>query len=50
MRLEIKDVSYEVAGKKILSDVSFCLGEGETLAVLGRNGAGKEWSWEVYAF
>ncbi len=47
MRLELKNVSYEVAGKRILHDVSFCVEEGETLAILGRNGAGKSTLFEV---
>src|SRR5437870_5653749 len=39
--IEFRGVSYEVAGKRILSDVNLAVEPGETLALLGRSGSGK---------
>jgi Fe-S cluster assembly ATP-binding protein len=39
--LELKDISYKVAGKEILSGLSFSIGTGEIHALLGTNGTGK---------
>ena len=39
--VEFRDVSYEIAGKPILSRVSFSVQPGETLVLLGRSGSGK---------
>jgi osmoprotectant transport system ATP-binding protein len=39
--LEFRDVSYEIAGKRILDRVSFAVEAGETLVLLGRSGCGK---------
>src|SRR2546422_865303 len=39
--VEFRDVSYEIAGKRILSGVNFSVEAGETLVLLGRSGAGK---------
>ena len=39
--VEFRDVSYEIAGKQILSDVNLCVEAGETLVLLGRSGSGK---------
>lgn len=39
--LELKNISKAFPGVKALSDVSFSLGEGEILALIGANGAGK---------
>jgi osmoprotectant transport system ATP-binding protein len=39
--VEFRNVSYRVAGKQILSDLSFCIEAGETLVLLGRSGSGK---------
>ena len=39
--LEFRDVNASYAGAHILQDVSFTIGEGETVGLVGRNGAGK---------
>ena len=39
--LEFRNVSASYAGALILQDVSFAIQEGETVGLLGRNGAGK---------
>ncbi len=40
-RLDLEGVSLEVAQRPLLSDLSFSLAPGETLAVIGPSGAGK---------
>lgn len=39
--VEFCDVGYEIAGKAILSHLSFAVEAGETLVLLGRSGSGK---------
>ena len=39
--VEFREVSYEVGGRPILSDVNFTVEAGETLVLLGRSGSGK---------
>jgi osmoprotectant transport system ATP-binding protein len=39
--VEFRNVSYDIAGKRILSDVSLGVEAGETLVLLGRSGSGK---------
>src|SRR5246127_1107526 len=39
--VEFRDVSYEVGGRQILSEVNFTVEPGETLVLLGRSGSGK---------
>src|ERR1041384_6602049 len=39
--VEFRGVSYEIAGKPILSDLSLRIEAGETLVLLGRSGSGK---------
>lgn len=39
--VEFRDVSYEIAGRQILTDVNFTVEAGETLVLLGRSGSGK---------
>ena len=39
--VEFRDVSYELGGRQILSEVNFTVEAGETLVLLGRSGSGK---------
>lgn len=39
--IEIKNLTVEYGGRKILDDISFTLAKGERLALMGENGAGK---------
>jgi osmoprotectant transport system ATP-binding protein len=39
--VEFRNVSYEIAGKHILSNINLTVEEGETLVLLGRSGSGK---------
>ena len=39
--LEFREVSYEIAGRRILDCVTFTVEAGETLVLLGRSGSGK---------
>jgi osmoprotectant transport system ATP-binding protein len=39
--VEFRDVGYQIAGRTILSHLSFTLEAGETLVLLGRSGSGK---------
>ena len=39
--VEFRDVGYRLAGREILSHLSFAVEAGETLVLLGRSGAGK---------
>lgn len=39
--VEFRDVSYEVAGRRILSNIDLSVEAGETLVLLGRSGSGK---------
>jgi len=39
--VEFRGVSYEIAGRPILSDLSLSIQPGETLVLLGRSGSGK---------
>ena len=39
--LEVKDLSVELAGEKVINSLSFELKKGDTLTILGPNGAGK---------
>jgi osmoprotectant transport system ATP-binding protein len=39
--VEFRNVSYEVKGTRIIHDLSFTVGRGETLVLLGESGCGK---------
>ena len=39
--IELSNVSLSLEGKQVLTDISFALGSGETLLLLGVTGAGK---------
>jgi len=39
--VQFRDVSFEIAGKRILSGVNLAVDAGETLVLLGRSGSGK---------
>jgi len=39
--LTVNNLSWQVAGKSILNGISFTLGRGEFLGIIGRNGSGK---------
>jgi len=39
--VEFRNVSFEIAGKRILADLSLTVDPGETLVLLGRSGSGK---------
>ena len=39
--IDFEHVSFELDGKKILSDISFSVKEGKTLGIMGATGSGK---------
>ena len=39
--IEFRDVIYSIDGRRILTDVSFVVGTGETRVILGPSGSGK---------
>jgi osmoprotectant transport system ATP-binding protein len=39
--LDVRGLTYELQGRPLVDDVSFAVGSGETLVLLGRSGAGK---------
>ena len=41
MKLTVQEISLSHAGQPVLKNVSFCAEEGQTTALIGRNGAGK---------
>ena len=48
-RLRIADVAWQVAGRPVLSGVTFDLRGGEVAVVMGRNGAGKSTLLDIVA-
>ena len=41
MLLSVSDLTVAYAGVEAVSDVSFSVGEGELVSIIGANGAGK---------
>ena len=41
MILSVNDIRFSYNSHAVLDDVSFCVGKGSVLAILGVNGAGK---------
>ena len=41
MRIEVRNLSFSYGSRKVLSDISFRVEEGEFLSILGPNGVGK---------
>ena len=41
MSIEVNNLSWEIEGKSIISNISLRIDEGEILTVIGPNGAGK---------
>jgi iron complex transport system ATP-binding protein len=48
-RLRVEDVSWSVAGRDVLSDVTLDVRDGEFVAVMGKNGAGKSTLLDIAA-
>ena len=49
MKLETKNISVTIAGKKIISNISPIFPEGKCIAIIGANGAGKSTLLKVLA-
>lgn len=49
MRLRVSDVGWQIGAVRILKNVSFAVGPGEFVALMGRNGVGKSTLLELIA-
>ena len=49
VRLHVKDVTWHVGGRAVLSGVTLAVHEGEVAVVMGRNGAGKSTLLDIVA-
>jgi iron complex transport system ATP-binding protein len=49
VRIQVENVSFAIQGKPILSDVSFRIAPGESVALIGPNGSGKSTLLRVIA-
>ena len=47
MNLTVQNINYKIKNQEILKEVSFSLNDGDILAVLGSNGAGKTSLFEI---
>jgi len=47
--IEVKNLQFSVSGREIINDISFVLSPGETLVILGKNGAGKSLILKIIA-
>ena len=41
MSIEVKNLSFSYADRQVLHDISFKVGQGEFVSILGPNGVGK---------
>ena len=41
MPIEVKNLSFSYGDRQVLHDISFSVGKGEFLSILGPNGVGK---------
>src|SRR3989344_7967578 len=47
MHIQVSKLSKSFGGQEVLKDVSFAVGEGERVALLGNNGSGKSTLFKI---
>ncbi|HOP63581.1 MAG TPA: ATP-binding cassette domain-containing protein [Spirochaetota bacterium] len=47
--IDVRNLQFSISGKEIIKDISFGLSPGETLVILGKNGAGKSLILKIIA-